>query len=228
MVVTQQQERSASLAEPSCHIELVEVEDDDSELESSHTEKKTSPTTRSSDSTGKERVDRLRVLWPPLGPAVASACHWGKEAASQQPLLAVALGITLWPTAVITAVIGAPLVIADGFAQDLYNNFQDTPVIHGVERSAAQLYHSGRLTLLCGKLVGRQSLRLLSRQVKRHGGVGQIAHDVKNMALDRMVHPVETAGMAWDAVVFGAGALRDAFAHFQDKERQATAQELQQ
>jgi len=74
----------------------------------------------------RKRIDRLRVLWPPLGPAVASACDWGKDTASQQPLLAVALGMTMWPVAVITAFVGTPLVLADGFLQDMYSNFEDT------------------------------------------------------------------------------------------------------
>lgn len=203
--------------EPSDRIELI---DEDSGEESS--------ASASAKPSKKDRVDHVRVLWPPLGPAVASACNWGQDAAAKQPFLAVALGLTLWPAAVITTLVGAPLVLADGFAQDMYNNFQDRPLIQGLERGAAQLYQTGRLSLLCSKLVGRQTLRVLSRQVKRHGGVGKIAQDVGGMAVDRAVHPIETVGMAWDGLSWGVGLVRDTVEQLTDQEREESVQELQQ
>ena len=39
-----------------------------------------------------------------------------------KPLLAVALALTLWPAAVLTTVIGAPLVVADNVLQDRYRS----------------------------------------------------------------------------------------------------------
>jgi hypothetical protein len=180
----------------------------------------------------KKRLDHVRVLWPPLGPGVASACNWGKEAAAKQPFLAVALGLTLWPAAIITTMVGGPLVLADGFAQDLYNNFQDGPIIQGIERSAAQLYHTCRLNVLVGKLVGRQTFRVASRQVKRRGGVGKIAQDIGGMAVDRVTHPIETVEMAWGGISWGVGILRDTVEHLTeqlaDQEREETVQNLQQ
>lgn len=227
--------RSRRSLEPSSQIEILEDEGtcDDTDgvvLSKSETLQKDRVTPSSKKKVAnKKRIDRLRVLWPPLGPAVASALNWGKDASAKQPLLAVALGITLWPVAVSTAIIGTPLVLVDGFVQDLYKNFEDGPLIQGVERSAAQLYHSARLTVLCGKLVGKQSLRLVKRQVKRHGGVEKIAQDVGHMAVDRITHPVETVGMAWNAVALGAGALHDTWEHFQnDDEKKTVVQELQQ
>ena len=83
------------------------------------------------------------------------------------------------------------------------------PIIEGVERSAAQLYHSARLTVLCGKLVTRQTLRVASRQVERHGGIGRIAQDIGGMAVHHVTHPVETLSMVWDGLTFGFNATRE-------------------
>jgi hypothetical protein len=183
---------------------------------------------KSKSSAKRKRLDHLRVLWPPLGPVVASACNWGKEAAEKQPFLAVALGLILWPAAAITIMVGAPLVLVDGFTQDLYNNFQDSPVMRGIERSAAQLYHTGRLNFLVCKLVGRQTFRVASRQVKRRGGVGKIAQDLGGMTVDRLTHPKETVEMAWGGISWGVGILRDTVEHLTDQEREETVQSLQQ
>lgn len=185
---------------------------------------------RDSKSTSRQRrrrMDRLRVLWPPLGPHVSGALGWGKEAASQKPLLAVALGMTLWPVAVLTTVIGGPVVLADRLLQDLYQNFSDGPVIEGLELSAAQLYHTGRLSLLCGRLLGRQTLRVVNRQVERHGGVGKIAHDLGGMAVDRVSHPIETVSMAWGGISWGVGVALDAWNQVKEKEQSDIVQRLQ-
>jgi len=155
---------------------------------------------------------RLRVLWPPLGPAVNNACQWGKEEAGKQPLLAVALGLTLWPVAITATLVGAPLVLADGYLQKTYESFSDGPLVENLERTAAELYAAGRLCFLCGGLMTRQTLRVASRQIERRGGAGKVAQDLGGMALDRAMHPVETLGMAWDGISLGVGALRDAVA----------------
>uniref|UniRef100_A0A7S1D4B8 Uncharacterized protein n=1 Tax=Cyclophora tenuis TaxID=216820 RepID=A0A7S1D4B8_CYCTE len=157
--------------------------------------------------------DRIRVLWPPLGPAVMSACNWGKEEATKKPLLAVALGLTIWPAAVVTALVGTPVVLADAAIQGIYNSMSGGPVVKVIERGAAQTYHAARLTYLCSGLVARQSLRIASRQIERNGGVGQVAQNVAGIALDRALHPVETVQMTWNGFITGAGAVRDA-AHF--------------
>jgi hypothetical protein len=211
----------------------IEILDEDYNAVMRDTEEESSSAEATSKSGAKKkRLDHLRVLWPPLGPGVASACSWGKEAAAKQPFLAVALGLTLWPAAVITTMVGGPLVLADGFAQDLYNNFQDGPIIQGIERSAAQLYHTGRLNILVCKLVGRQTFRVASRQVKRRGGVGKIAQDIGGMAVDRVTHPIETVEMAWGGISWGAGILRDTVEqmteHLTDQEQEERVQSLQQ
>jgi hypothetical protein len=176
----------------------------------------------------KTRKDRLRVLWPPLGPVVASSLDWGKQAASQQPLLAAALGMTLWPWAFVSAAVVAPVVLVDGLVQDLYGNYQDASIVQGVERTAAQVYQTGRLSFLCSKLMVRQTIRVASRQLKRHGGVTQIAQNAGEFALDRITHPVETACMVGGGVKWGIDKLTEAWNQIHDSEQGATVQRLQQ
>lgn len=154
--------------------------------------------------------DRMRVLWPPVGPAVVSAGKWGADAASKKPLLSVVLGVALWPAAMLTAFVGAPVVAADFALQKGYDALSDGPLIETVERGAANIYQVGKLHFLCTKLVVKQGLRVGERQIKRHGGVGKVAQDLGGFALDRVLHPVQTACMAWDGLVWGAGALKDA------------------
>ena len=154
--------------------------------------------------------ERVRALWPPVGPAVASACNWGKEEAAKKPLLAVALGLTLWPAAIMTAFGLTPVVLADAAIQGVYNSMSNGPIIATVERGAAHVYHSARLTMLCSGLVAKQSLRIAKRQVKRNGGPVGVAQKVAGMALDRVMHPVQTVQMTWNGVMVGAGAVKDA------------------
>ena len=152
---------------------------------------------------------RVRVLWPPLGPSVADACDWGKSWASQQPLLAVALGLTLWPAAIGACVVGGSLVAADSFLQDCYGKYQETPLLQTVEQGAAQVVQSARFTWLCTRLVGKQSLRVVGRQVERHGGVGQIAGNVGGFAIDRALHPIDTVQKTFAGVAWTVGAITD-------------------
>jgi hypothetical protein len=140
----------------------------------------------------------------------------------------VALGITLWPAAAVAALVGTPLVVLDGVLQNLYRNFQDGPIVQGVERSAAQLYQTGRLSLLCGRLVGRQAWRVACRQVERHGGLGHLAGEVGGFCLDRATHPVETAAMTWNGISGGWNAAMDAWNQLREREQDDTAQRLQQ
>lgn len=160
------------------------------------------------------RKDRMRALWPPLGPAVASAAQWGKQEAANKPLLAVALGLTLWPAAICTALMGAPVVLLDGVLQEFYN--AGGPLVDTVERGAAHLYHASRLTLLCSGLVARQSVRVAKRQVERQGGIEVIAGNVGHAVLDRVTHPVETVQMAWGALCMGVGAVQEGIQFVQE------------
>ena len=167
------------------------------------------------DTKRRRQVDRVRAFWPPLGPAVVSAANWGREEAAKKPILAVALGLTLWPVAV-TAMVGTPIIVADCVMQHMYNALSSGPIGQTVECGAAQVYHAGRLSFLCSGLFIKQSLRVASRQVKRHGGVGKLAQDVGGALLDRVTHPLETACMAWDGVCIGASAIREGVSFVQD------------
>mmetsp|Transcript_11765 Transcript_11765/g.17279 ORF Transcript_11765/g.17279 Transcript_11765/m.17279 type:complete len:203 (+) Transcript_11765:587-1195(+) len=160
--------------------------------------------------------DRMRCLWPPLGPAVAGAFEWTKEEASKKPMLAVALGMTLWPAAVVTALVGTPMVVADNVVQHVYNSLSEGPIVETLERGAAQAFHAGKLSMLTGKLVLRHSVTIATRQIERRGGVGEIAKDVGGFVLDRATHPVETVCMTWDVAGMGFRALGDAVGHVKD------------
>ena len=153
--------------------------------------------------------DRIRVLWPPIGPAVASAASWSREAAVKNPILSIALAMALWPAALIGAFIGAPLLAADWALQSGYNAIQDQPLVENVERGASNLFQVGKLYYLCSKLVVKQGLRVGKRQVERRGSVGKIVQDLGYWTVDRAMHPLETAGMAWNSLKFGAGAVVD-------------------
>jgi hypothetical protein len=172
---------------------------DEEEKKTEHTAPKTS----------KPRLDRMRPLWPPLGPAVVSAAEWGKEQAVQKPLLAVALGLTLWPAAVLTAVLGTPVLVADAAVQHVYQSMSDGPLVATLERTTAHAYHAARLSWLCSGLVVRQSLRVAQRQVDRHGGVQHLVKDVAGFWKDRLTHPVETLGHLWGGLVFGATKVQE-------------------
>ena len=190
----------------SSRIEVLREEDCDHEADAKET----------SEARSGHPVDRVSVCWPPLGPAVVSAANWGKDEAAKKPILAAALGLTLWPVAITTALIGTPIVLADYVMQQVYDSLSDGPIIQSVERGAAQVYHAGRLSFLCSGLVLKQTLRVASRQVKRHGGVGKLAQDVGGALLNRVTHPLETAFMAWDGVCIGASAIRDGIGFVHD------------
>lgn len=179
-------------------------------------------------STTKRPVRRVRILWPRLGPAVTDALQWGKEAAGERPLLMVALGLTLWPAVIVTSLVGGSLVLADHVVQDVYQHFQDGPLVSNLEQGAAQLLQVGKLGLVLTSVVGKQTWRVVQRQVKRHGGVESIAHSVKDLALDRIAHPIETVGMAWNGISWGIVTASDTIQQIlQQREEMMAAQELQ-
>lgn len=175
-----------------------------------------------------KRRRRLRVLWPRLGPHVETAMEWTKEGATKRPLLAAAIGLTLWPVAITTAVIGGGVVLADGMVQDAYDHFQKAPLIDSLEQGAAQAYQACRLALVTGKLVAKQSFRVASRQIERQGGLGHVLDSIGSMALNRLTHPIETVGMVWDGLNWGVGAAKEnidmILAHRQEEQ---VAQQLQ-
>ena len=207
--------------QPRSTVTIEEIQEEDEDASSTHQHSRS----RSSPSSHVNR--RMKVLWPPLGPEVAKACDWGKDEAMKRPLLTAALGITLWPVALTTLFIGTPVVVFDSVLQRLYDNFQDTPIVQGIEMSAAQAFQTGKLAFVCGKLTAKQSWRLAQRQLNRHGGVEQIVGGLAHACVDRVTHPVETAGMAWEGLTWGFDRVREFVEHMNDQERDRVVQELQ-
>ena len=162
----------------------------------------------------RKQQRRMRVLWPPLGPHVDKAMSWTKEETTKRPLLAVALGLTLWPVTISTALIGSSVCLVDGAVQDVYEKFRNTPLIDAVEQSAAQAYQASRLTLATSKLVGKQTLRVLGRQINRRGGIGPIVEDIGSIALDRITHPIDTIGQVWDGCIWSLDVIKDTTENF--------------
>jgi len=194
----------------SSQVEILDGENIDQTSTDSGAGKPAARTIPSSGAQQPSNQQRMRVLWPPLGPAVASAGKWGTDAATKSPVLSAALGLALWPAAIMAAFIGAPFLAADWALQKGYDASKDGPVVEAAEKGAANLYQVGKLYYLCGKLVLRQGWRVGMRQVDRRGGVGAVAMDIGSMAVDRALHPLETATMAWHGLSWGAGVLRDA------------------
>ncbi|KAL9188471.1 hypothetical protein ACHAXT_006849 [Thalassiosira profunda] len=162
--------------------------------------------------------DRIRVLWPPLLPAIAEAGRHCAGAAKDHPLSAAALGLTCGPAALATAAFaGPPLLVADWAIQSSYDALAEhTPVIENVEKGAANALQVAKLGLLCGKLVVKQGLSVGERQIERRGGVGKICQDVAGGTVDLALHPVKTAGMAWEGLWWMGGAARDAVGFVKD------------
>jgi len=151
---------------------------------------------------------RMRVLWPPLGPKVDAAMTWTREESIKRPLLSIALGLTMWPVVISTALLGVSVSLIDGAFQNTYERFRQTPWILIAEESFAQAHHVGRFTLATGKVVGKQSLRVVKRQIERRGGLQPIVQDLGGMALDRISHPIDTIGGLWDGVCWSFGVVK--------------------
>jgi hypothetical protein len=180
-----------------CHsLGIVEVLDEESEDDSN------AQTVRETSS----HQQRFRCLWPPIGPAVASMASWTKDEALKRPILSIALAMTLWPSALIGAFIGAPIIAADWCIQSGYEKFKKTSIIETAEVSASNLIQVGRFYFLCSKLMVKQSVRVGKRQIERRGGIEQVARDIGDWTLDRVLHPVSTAGMIWDGAKWCVGA----------------------
>jgi hypothetical protein len=150
---------------------------------------------------------RLRILWPPIGDAVVSVASWGKDRAVENPILSIALAMTLWPAALIGAFIGGPIVAADWCLQKSYNALRDQSVVEAAEVSAANLYQVGKFYFLLSKLMLKQSVRVGKRQIRRRGGIEQVARDFGDWTIHRAMHPVESAGMLWNSAKWSVGKL---------------------
>jgi len=185
------------------NIEILEDDEDNgNEKENANTEskRKSAPSASQSSSSPRSKLpqpERMRCLWPPVGPAVGKALHWSqKELEKKHWLLTAALGITLWPVAVATALVGTPAVLADHCLQQVYQHFQNGPLLTAAEVAAAQLYQTSRLMLLTGRAVAKPTARVAKRQLQRHGPA------VQDWAVNKLTHPLETAqetahGLLW-------------------------------
>lgn len=164
---------------------------------------------KTSNTTSQSLSSRMRVLWPPIGPAVAHVAHWSTDAAKQQPLLSIALGMVLWPTAVITAFVGFPILALDHALQSGYNALSDknAPILVRVEQGMSNLFQVGNLYYLCAKLVLKQGSIVGKRQLQRRGGIQQVTQDVGGFVIERAQHPIETAGMVVNGVTTVVRAL---------------------
>jgi len=166
---------------------------------------------RLSSTSSRDTQGRLRVLWPPILPAITEAGSHVVHSAKEHPLSAVAIGLTCGPAAVATALfVAPPVLIADWAIQSSYDALSGTPVIENVERGASNACQIARLGVLCSKLVVKQGMSVGKRQIKRRGGVGKICSDVVDGAVDMAMHPFETAGMAWEGLFWMGSAARDA------------------
>jgi hypothetical protein len=179
----------------------------------------------------RPKQPRVRCMWPPLGPAVATTLEWTQHEASKQPLLSVALGLVLWPMAVSTALIGTPIIVGDAIVQKVYDSFQHTPFGDMLEGGAAQALYAGKLTFLSTKLVAKQAIRVAFRQLDRRGGLGAVVGEIKDVVVDRVLHPVESAQQLWSGISLGVGMVQDAVTHFQanmaKEQEQAQVSDLQ-
>jgi len=158
-------------------------------------------------STLLERSSRTRMLWPPIGPAVKEALQWTSSTAQQHPILAIAVGLTLWPVAVLPSLLAPPLLCIDHMFQSSYNHFSNHSLIEKGEEGMYNLCQIGQFYLIVSKLALRQSQIITQRQIQRRGGLDQIAKDTSGFILQRIQHPIETVGMAVDGVGKGMGAL---------------------
>lgn len=187
---------------------------------------------------------RMRCLWPPIGPAAGTALQWTQEEVKKQHwLLTTALGITLWPVWTTTAVLGSTAVLVDHVLQTTYQHLEHTAIIGSAEVAAAYAYQTSKLALLTAKAVARPTLRVAKRQLRRHGP------GVQEWTVHRLQHPVETVdeaarGAWWCAIQVAdlvsqqlhawqqqlqdqGQQLDESYSEPVDSERQRSVQEMQ-
>jgi hypothetical protein len=208
----QQQRKSNSRYQESPNIESVEEEETET----------TAPA--SSNSKNSNQTDRRRCLWPPIGPEVAKALRWSKDELDKQHwILTVALGITLWPVAVMGTLLGTPAIVTDHCIQTLYQHFQNGPILTAAEMAAAQLYQTSRLCWITGKTMARPTWRVATRQLQRHGP------DIQEWMIHRITHPVQTIGETMSGIAWVSGQVVHAIQGFlaQREEERTRVPEMQ-
>lgn len=163
-----------------------------------------------------QNQERIRLLWPPIGPAVISLASWGKDEATKQPILSIAIALALWPTALILAFIGIPLLAFDITLQSGYDVFQDQEIIQNMEKGAANLVQIAKLYFLISKLFLKQSIRVGKRQIERKGGVQKIVQEFGFWTLERIRNPIESFSMAFNTMKTGTGMAFEAACFVKD------------
>eukprot|EP00978_Attheya_sp_CCMP212_P011370 scaffold28063_cov52-Attheya_sp.AAC.4 len=156
--------------------------------------------------------DRVRLLWPPVVPAIMSAGQRTKDCAMERPLMATALGIMCGPAAFFTTCfVAVPLVVSDTVLQNVYGVLENTVphMVEATERGAAGACQVVKLQFLGVKLVTRQTLRVARRQVDRRGGIGPTLGEIGGAVVDRLVHPVDTAQQTCDGIAWGWGVFQN-------------------
>lgn len=154
--------------------------------------------------TGLAKSRRLRLLWPPLSNTIFELFGYSRDFAKEKPLLAASLSISLWPAAMFVSFFATPIVLTDILLQNIYKNpsVNNFPLIVGLETFAAQAFQTSKFFLLSFKLLIRKSLRVVQKQIERHGGPGIVALSVGLFFADRVLHPLDTIqqvchGLAW-------------------------------
>jgi len=151
----------------------------------------------------RKTMDRIRPLWPPLGPSIAKVADRIKQEATETPLLAGALFMLFWPMVLFTALLFSPIFVADYVLQGAYGALEETAFVVATERTTAQIVHASRLSWLCGGLAWRQTARVASRQIDRNGGWVCLSQTLCAAALCRVAHPVETLSATWNGLCAG-------------------------
>ena len=160
---------------------------------------------------------RCRALWPPILPTIQKAAQSCINSAQEHPFPASAIGLVCGPATLTTAVImGPPILITDWVIQSTYNALSQTPFIETLEKAAANALQVSRLAILCSKFAIKQGMAVGERQIQRRGGIDHICCDIVDEAVERVMHPIETVGMALNGIFWMGGMVKDAVGFVSD------------
>jgi len=155
--------------------------------------------------------DRVRVLWPPILPAITEASKHVASNAKEHPIRSMAVGMACGPALIATAAIsGPPLLVADWAIQRSYDALEHHPMIENVERGAANALQVARLAVLSSKLVVKQGATVCERQIERRGGMDKVLSNAVDGVVGIVLHPLNTVGIMWEGLLWVGGATKDA------------------
>lgn len=138
------------------------------------------------------KKNRIRLIWPALGPKVMAAGRWTKnDALVKRPILTIAVGMAAMPSLVLGAFFAMPILTADYALQRGYEAC-DGEVLDKAEVGFANVAEVGKLYWLTGKIVAKQGLRVGRRQLDRRGGVGGVVKSVASSVVSCAADPVGT------------------------------------